>query len=233
MTQSAVWFLTAVRSPLVGSGSINGRNLSVNVYWFVWSFLLFPSEKTVGTTFMKYWYRPVLPSPSGKTMNSTVGVKNFRWECKSHVLTVVYTYQNLIAYLTVWIMKKAEDFKWQQIEVNTFVKGVWEHVRIRLSKGNTVNCVRNVECVGFSRHELMDMPAVSHNAFTMSNVKIACHFIHSHVPINTTSLPLDSICEWVNIITNTLFWVVEYLWVTPSFCIICILQWAACIAAPT
>ena len=89
--------------------------------------------------------------------------------------------------------------------MDTFVKGVREHVWIRLSKRNTVNCVRNVECVGFSRHELMDMPAVSHYTFTVSNVKIASHFIYSHVPINTTSLSFNSICEWVNIVTYTLF----------------------------
>jgi hypothetical protein len=89
--------------------------------------------------------------------------------------------------------------------MNTFIKGIGWHVWIRLSERDTVECVGYVEGVCLSRYKLMDMPSVSHYTFSVSDVKIACHFIHCHVSINSTSLSFDSISEWVDIVTNTLF----------------------------
>ena len=89
--------------------------------------------------------------------------------------------------------------------MDTFIKRVRWHVWIRLSERDTVKCVGYVEGMRLSRYKLMDMPAVSHYALSVSDMKIASHFIHCHVPINSTSLAFNSISEWVDIITNTLF----------------------------
>jgi hypothetical protein len=90
-------------------------------------------------------------------------------------------------------------------EMHTFIKRIRWHVWIRLSERDTVECVGYVEGVRLSRYKLMDMPAVSHYTFSVSDVKISCHFVDCHVPINSTSLSLDGISEWVDIVTNTLF----------------------------
>ena len=76
------------------------------------------------------------------------------------------------------------------------------------------------------------MPSVSHDAFSVSDVKIASHFVYTHVAVNSAPLSFLSVSEGIGVVADALLRMLEDICVTPTLRVICVSQLIASIAAP-
>ena len=96
-----------------------------------------------------------------------------------------------------------------------------------------MQCVRNIESVRLCGYELMDVPSVPNDALSVCYVEVASYLIHTHVSVDVASFSFLSISEWIGVVSDALFRVIENVSVTPSLRIIRISQLDACVTAPT
>lgn len=114
----------------------------------------------------------------------------------------------------------------------TLIKRIRRHVGIRLAERDAVQRMGYVEGMRLGGHELVDMSSIPNDALAVCYMKVSSYFVHTHIPINSTSLSLDGIHKGVHIVTYALLRVTKDVRVTPTFRIIRVFQLIAGVATP-